>query len=264
MKRSVVMFIVVGLLILGITGSIFAFPGPNKPLSKAQQQGQPQPMAPGRAGGMGMGFMGPMSNNGIPGRGLANPELRDAQLKLMIANALNAMGLERSQIEEIYNVVKKAKEDLKEIDNKILEEYQNALEAIVKKDDEELQKAQDKIKSLIEEKRELKDEVLSKIKSKITVEQFEKLMEYFKQEIKSRFENAKQDIKSKFENAKENLDNFTQGAREKLSKFKELYQERYQEMLEKLRDSVTDIFENKLFNILLSDQFAEVLELYLQ
>jgi len=264
MRRNILVFIITGLLIFSIASSIFAFPNPSKPIPKPQPQ-----MAPAQVGRM--GFMGPVSMGGLPGQDLGpnvNPELRDAHLKLMIAKALNAMELERNQIEDIYNILSNAKKDLEEIDNKILEEYQDALEAVIKGKEEDLKKAQKKIDSLLKERDEIRREVLEQIKSKITVDQLEKLMKYFQQNMKSRFENNIRDLKDRFEGLtqrlRERLSNNNQFKDKNFPKFREFNQEKLQEMLMRLRDSMTKIFENRLVNILLSDQFIEVLEMYLE
>lgn len=260
-RRNIVISVIIGLLVLTIAGSVFAFPRQNQSVpSKNPVQTPNMPVAPrygyqnpnaptspmfGRGRRFEIPGLGPLNTFGRPFNSEINKELIEAKMKLTFAEALNAMNLDKEQAEKIYDVLNEAKEELQEINDKIVKEYNIAVDAVVNKDDETLEKAKEKIQSLIEEKKDLIEETFEKVKSEITVEQLEKLMNYFAQEMKSKFEN-------RFGAFKNKLENLPPQAKKKL---KENIRNRFKNFSAILKDS-------NLPGFLLSDQFLEVLKAY--
>jgi uncharacterized lipoprotein YehR (DUF1307 family) len=193
MKKSVLISFIVGLVILLIAGSIFAFPR----------------NTPGKVGGAGFNMAAPRYNQNVQvprqpefcmgtpmglGLGFGRPfdseemqEFAEARMKLVFAEVLNAMDLSKEQAEKIYNVLNEAKTELQQISEKLMEKHEEAYQAAVKGDDKALDEIKEDIQDLLEERAEIIEEALEKVKSEITVEQLEKLMNQFGFQNRFRF-----------------------------------------------------------------------------
>ncbi|MDI3495382.1 MAG: hypothetical protein PWQ72_1509 [Pseudothermotoga sp.] len=190
MKRSILISVITSLVILLVAGSIFAFPrntsgkfgGPgfNTTVPRNNYQAAPAPCGTGPAFGMGVGLGRPFDLE-------EKQEFVEARMKLVFAEVLNTMDLSKEQAEEIYDILNKAKAELQEIAEKILEKHNEAYQAAINSDNDALEKARDDIQELVKERAELINETYDKIKSVITVEQLEKLTNRFGFQYRQRF-----------------------------------------------------------------------------